>query len=113
MVQTKRNLFEEQAQELADIYKALSHPARVTIMQFLSAREECYSGDITEELPLGRTTINQHLAELKKVGLIKGTVEGKRVCYCIDMAVAEKYEELSKAFFQSISLSKEGKCCNS
>ncbi len=80
----KTDLFEKDLQELAQIYKALGHPARLQILKFLGSRDTCFSGDITEVIPLGRTTVNQHIAELKKAGLIKGTIQGTKTNYCLD-----------------------------
>ena len=64
--------------------KALSHPARVAILNLLLRRNTCYCGNIVEELPISQSTVSQHLRELKEAGLIKGTIEGASVCYCID-----------------------------
>ncbi len=64
--------------------KALAHPARIAIIQLLLKKQTCYCGDIVEELPLSQSTVSQHLKELKNAGLIKGTIEGVKTCYCID-----------------------------
>ena len=80
---TKVELFEKDLQKTAGIFKALGHPARLAILKYLSETKVCISGDISNELPLGRTTVNQHLKELKALGLIKGEVEGAKVHYCI------------------------------
>lgn len=69
---------------LARYAKALAHPARVAILNFLATKKACQCGDIVEELPLSQSTVSQHLKELKEAGLIKGEIEGSRVCYCID-----------------------------
>ncbi len=71
MVVSKTELFDQSLQEKANLFKALSHPARLQILQFLAKSKNCISGDISEELPLSRTTVNQHLTELKEAGLIK------------------------------------------
>ncbi|MDH5367412.1 MAG: metalloregulator ArsR/SmtB family transcription factor, partial [Cyclobacteriaceae bacterium] len=81
---TKSDKFTEQQNELAYLFKALGHPARIAIIQTLLKRQACVCGDIVEDLPLSQSTISQHLAELKKVGLIKGTITGPSVCYCIN-----------------------------
>ncbi len=69
---------------LAQLAKALGHPARVSIMRLLVAREGCIVGDIVDELPFAQSTVSQHLKQLKEVGLIRGDVHGPRVCYCVD-----------------------------
>lgn len=70
-------------EQLAQYAKALSHPARIAILQFLARRKECYFGNIEEELPIAKATVSQHLTALKAAGLIQGTIEGAKVKYCI------------------------------
>ncbi len=70
--------------KLAKYAKALAHPARISILQLLASKQTCVCGDIVDELPLSQSTVSQHLKELKESGLIKGTIEGTTVCYCID-----------------------------
>lgn len=84
MTYAKTSGFGTLEQELAEFAKVLSHPARVAILRLLAARKTCISGDISRELPLSRTTVSQHLQELKKLGVIKGEVDGLNVCYCLD-----------------------------
>lgn len=79
----KPELFDESLQKAAVYFKALSHPARLAIINYLIQTGTCITGDITEELPLSRTTVSQHLQELKDCNLIQGTVEGSKVNYCI------------------------------
>ena len=81
---TKSHEFGIKENTLAKYAKALAHPARVAILKILARRQACICGDIVEELPLSQSTISQHLKELKEAGLIKGEIEGARVCYCID-----------------------------
>ncbi len=71
-------------QELALLTKAVGHPARVAILRLLTHREACVCGDIVDELPLAQSTVSQHLKVLKEAGLIKGEIDGPRVCYCIE-----------------------------
>lgn len=71
-------------EQLAQFAKALGHPARIAILQFLSQRCECYFGHIEEELPIAKATVSQHLSALKEAGLIQGTIEGNKVRYCIN-----------------------------
>lgn len=81
---TKSELFTRDQNDLAAIAKALAHPARIAIIQHLLKVNACISGDIVEELPLAQATVSQHLKELKAVGLIKGTIEGVKINYCIN-----------------------------
>jgi len=81
---TKTEEFTKTQNDLAALAKALGHPARIAILQFLIKTKACMCGDIVEELPLSQSTVSQHLKELKKVGLIKGDIDGPSVCYCID-----------------------------
>ncbi|MCK9626575.1 MAG: metalloregulator ArsR/SmtB family transcription factor [Bacteroidales bacterium] len=92
MGQAKTNLFDEQLTVNAKLFKALAHPARLQILKFLANTKSCITGDISDELPLKRTTVNQHIKELKEVGLIQGHIEGVKTKYCLN---AEKVEELS------------------
>ena len=83
---TKTAVFTEQQNQIADYAKALAHPARVAILQFLVQRNACVCGDIVDELPLSQSTVSQHLKELKRIGVVQGVVEGPSVCYCIHPA---------------------------
>ncbi|HAI75729.1 MAG TPA: transcriptional regulator [Microscillaceae bacterium] len=82
----KVDRFDETQQQLALFAKSLSHPARIAIVQLLAAQKTCISGDIAAALPLSRATVSQHLQELKKVGLIKGEIDGQHVNYCLDVS---------------------------
>lgn len=81
---TKSYEFGVQENKLASYAKALGHPARIAILKYLIKKNSCVCGDIVEELPLSQSTVSQHLKELKEAGLIKGKIDGVRVCYCID-----------------------------
>lgn len=81
---TRTDLFTEGQNELADLAKVLGHPARIAILEHLLKTQTCINSDLVEEIGLAQATISQHLKELKTAGLIKGTVEGTRMCYCID-----------------------------
>jgi DNA-binding transcriptional ArsR family regulator len=84
---------------LADIAKALSHPARIRILKILTEMNVCMCGDIVEQLPLAQATVSQHLKELKRVGLIQGVIEGPKVCYCVNNKTLQKAKkELDKLF---------------
>jgi ArsR family transcriptional regulator, arsenate/arsenite/antimonite-responsive transcriptional repressor len=90
MPTAKVELFEQDLQATAILFKALGHPARLAILNFLAATNSCYTGDISQEIPLGRSTVNQHLDELKKAGLIQGHISGIKTNYCINSAVMLK-----------------------
>ena len=84
MTYAKSQVFNQDLQEVASIAKAVSHPARWAILLYLAQEKRCISGDISKELPLSRSTVSQHLQELKESGLIQGEVEGKNVSYCLN-----------------------------
>lgn len=90
---TKTEGFKKTTTIMADRLKALGHPARLAIIEFLAESPSCICGDIVNELPLAQPTISRHLSELKKVGLIKGTIEGKNICYCIDEVIWQEVKE--------------------
>lgn len=81
---TKSLEFTVKDNRLAKYAKALAHPARIAILQLLAKKQTCICGDIVDEIPLSQSTVSQHLKELKEAGLIKGDIEGAKVCYCID-----------------------------
>jgi DNA-binding transcriptional ArsR family regulator len=87
---------------VATYAKALAHPARVAILRLLAKRQACMCGDIVEELPLSQSTVSQHLKELKLAGLIKGEIEGPRVCYCIDEAEWNLAQNTLANLFQTL-----------
>lgn len=82
------------ADRLAAIAKALGHPARVRILRLLLERASCYCGEIVDELPLAQATVSQHLKVLKDAGLIRGTIDGPRVCYCVDREQLASLQQL-------------------
>jgi ArsR family transcriptional regulator len=99
MAYSNHTIFEEQAVRIAAIAKALSHPARVQILAILAEEKTCICGDIVGKLPLSQSTVSQHLSELKSAGLIKGTIDGPKVCYCLDSAgIAEVQFVLGELF---------------
>lgn len=102
---TKTEKFSTKQNKLASLSKALGHPARIAILEYLlSKRESCICGDIVDELPLSQSTVSQHLKELKGAGLIKGKIEGPSVCYCIDAEVWESAKRDLADFFTSIKI---------
>lgn len=84
MTKAKTELFDQKLRESARIFKALSHPARLAILGYLADTRSCITGDISDYIPLGRTTVNQHLKELKEAGLIQGHIQGVKTNYCLD-----------------------------
>lgn len=106
----KLNLFNDQQQELANLAKALSHPARIAILQYLASCKTCISGDISDHLPLSRTTVSQHLKELKDIGLIKGEVEGLKIRYCLDKLAIKSLGITFNTFFEAIQPQNK-ECC--
>ena len=97
---TKTQGFTKTQLETASLAKALGHPARIAILQFLAQRNACVCGDIVDELPLSQSTVSQHLKELKNLGLIKGEIEGPSVCYCIHQTNWDKAKKLMNTFFE-------------
>ena len=105
---TKTEHFSDQQNQIATIAKALGHPARIAIIEYLMKVNECICGDIVNELPLAQPTVSQHLKELKNAGIIKGNIEGKSICYCID----EKTIVILNAYFSKmIQTVTKAKCC--
>ena len=92
---TKSDIFSEEQNKLASFFKVLGHPARVAILQHIINQKSCICNDLVEELGLAQATISQHLKELKNIGIIKGSIEGKSVCYCID---EEKWKQINQVF---------------
>lgn len=99
MTYAKTAAFTEEQQQLARVAKALAHPARVAIIQFLASKQTCISGDIAAELPLSRTTVSQHLQELKALDLIRGEIDGLTVCYCLNTELLKQVHQHFTAFF--------------
>jgi ArsR family transcriptional regulator, arsenate/arsenite/antimonite-responsive transcriptional repressor len=106
---TKTEIFTEAQNELALIAKVLGHPARIAILQHLLKVNSCICGNLVEEIGLAQPTISQHLKELKTVGLIKGSIEGTSVCYCIDGARWNQIQQLLEELFKSYKA--PASCC--
>ena len=107
---TKTALFSSEQNDIATLLKALAHPARIAIMEYLIKVDTCICGDIVNELPLAQPTISQHLKELKNADLIKGNVEGTSICYCVNKETMQKVQN----YFSSISFqleTKNNQCC--
>ncbi|WP_136466874.1 ArsR/SmtB family transcription factor [Flagellimonas onchidii] len=104
---TKTHMFTERQNDLAQVAKVLAHPARIAILEYISKQEGCICNDLVDEIGLAQPTISQHLNEIKKIGLLKGTFEGKNLCYCIN---EERWQELQQSFqmfFSNINFN----CC--
>lgn len=107
MSNTETNLNQEQ---IARFAKAMGHPNRIAILQFLAKQSNCYFGQIHEELPIAKATVSQHLKELKEAGLIQGEVETPKVKYCINRENWQLAQNLFKDFFKQLADKKES-CC--
>ena len=106
----KTELFDESLQQAAMYFKALSHPARLAIINYLIETGTCITGDITEELPLSRTTVGQHLHELKACNLVQGTVDGVKVNYCINALGLEEIIQVLRNMATQLEKSKSCNC---
>jgi ArsR family transcriptional regulator, arsenate/arsenite/antimonite-responsive transcriptional repressor len=84
MAVSKKTEFTQEDIWLADVAKALSHPARIRILKILNNMSSCMVGNIVDQLPLAQATVSQHLKELKRVGLINGEIDGPKTCYCVN-----------------------------
>jgi len=106
---SKTDFFTDNQNQIASIAKALGHPARIAIIEYLLTVNECICGDIVNELPLAQPTISQHLKELKNAGLIKGNIEGNAICYCID----DKTFDILSGYFSKIitTVKDKNQCC--
>lgn len=100
MGRSKTEFFGSRQKKLADLAKALAHPARIAILEVLAEQRACVCGAIVDELPLSQATVSQHLAELRRVGLIRGEIEGPSICYCIDQAAWDEARTLLKDFLK-------------
>jgi ArsR family transcriptional regulator, arsenate/arsenite/antimonite-responsive transcriptional repressor len=110
MVKAKSELFEIEIQRFAELFKALSHPARIAILKYLAETKTCITGDISVELPLSRSTVNQHLSELKKAGLIQGHIEGNNTKYCLDTEAIKKMREDLNSLFDQVERNENQNC---
>jgi DNA-binding transcriptional ArsR family regulator len=106
----KKEAFGKKEQELAEFAKAMSHPARIAILKVLAQRNECICGELVDMLPLAQSTVSQHLKELKNAGLINGTIDGPRSCYCINWKAFEKFSNDIGSLFLNLKAKNE-KCC--
>ena len=106
---TKTEIFSEKQNKLAQMMKALAHPARIAIIQHLVKSQACICGELVEVLGLAQATISQHLKELRNVGLIQGRIEGTSVCYCIDPKGWKQFKSAFETFF--VAYTSSDRCC--
>lgn len=104
---TKSQMFSDHQNDLAQFFKILGHPARVAILQYISKQNACICNDLVEEIGLAQATISQHLKELKSIGLLNGKVEGKSMCYCINVARWTALQAQLNTFFNTT----KSNCC--
>jgi DNA-binding transcriptional ArsR family regulator len=98
----KSEKFDESLQELARFAKVISHPARLSILEYLAVTKSCISGDISDYLPLSRTTVSQHLKELRDIGLIHGEIDGLKINYCLCSEELKRFLEIFENFFETV-----------
>ena len=98
---TKTQIFNERQNELAQFFKILGHPARIAILEYISKQDACICNDLVEEIGLAQATISQHLKELKSIGLLTGEIEGKSMCYCINIERWNALQESLNLFFNT------------
>lgn len=111
MAQNKKEEFKKDELDLADFAKAIGHPARIAILKALAERETCICGEIVELMPLAQSTVSQHLKELIKADLIKGTIDGKKSCYCINWKTFDKFSHSFIKIFTQIKNKQHPTCC--
>lgn len=109
MAYPRSEAFVERQIDLAEAARALGHPGRLSILEVLARRNTCNCGDLVDELPLAQATVSQHLKVLKRAGLITGTIEGPRTCYCIDWDTVLRVGEAFNGWFSEIGEAAE--CC--
>jgi DNA-binding transcriptional ArsR family regulator len=106
---TKTEEFTAKQNKIAKYAKALGHPARIAILELVIKKRSCICGSIVEELPLSQSTVSQHLKELKEAGILKGSTDGVKVCYCIDEKEWETAKNFLGTFFSNYE--NKNKCC--
>lgn len=107
----KKEAFTQRDQDLAAVAKALAHPARISILKLLAQRNECICGELVDVLPLSQSTVSQHLKELKSAGLISGSIDGPRSCYCINWKAFDKFMGEFSFLFNKLKVQNEKACC--
>ncbi|HQU55785.1 MAG: metalloregulator ArsR/SmtB family transcription factor [Chitinophagaceae bacterium] len=108
----KKEIFSQKEQNLAQFAKAISHPARIVILKVLAKQKECICGDIVEQLPLAQSTVSQHISELLSAGIINGTIDGPRSCYCINWKTIQKFSNEFGFLLNKLKATHEKTCCS-
>jgi len=104
---TKLDIYNKNTTDIATIAKVFAHPARVAILQYISTQESCICNDVVDEIGLAQPTISQHLKVINEAGLLKGTFEGKSLCYCLNVKRFKEFQDLLNAFFNTTQFN----CC--
>lgn len=104
---TKLDIHSDAQIAISEIAKVLAHPARVAILDYISKNQQCICDDISSEIGLAQATISQHLQVIRKAGLLKGTFEGKRYCYCLNTERFLEFQQLMNHYFDRTS----ARCC--
>lgn len=99
----KAERFDDSLQELARLSKVISHPARLAILEYLAKTRTCISGDVSDFIPLSRTTVSQHLRELREAKLIKGEIDGLKINYCLNSKGIKRFNKMYKNFFSMLN----------
>jgi len=113
-ISSAHDRFSREEQSMAELCKALAHPARIAILRILAERKTCVCGDLVTELPLAQSTVSQHLLELKKAGWIRGEVSGLYSCYCLEPKTVHLWKEIFQEFSESLVRScseNDSSCC--
>lgn len=110
MAAAKTNLFNKELKKKSDLFRVLGHPARLQILLHLAQTKQCLCGDISGIFPLSRTTLNQHMKELKEAGLVEGQKRGLKTVYCLNKSKIRELEIILKAFSEEISIPQDF-CC--
>ena len=106
---TKTEHFTQEQNDIAILLKALAHPARIAIIEYLLSVDSCICNDIVDEIKLAQPTVSQHLKELKNAGIIQGEIDGKSICYCINPESFKKMEHFIDQIFHKIN--RQNNCC--
>ncbi|WP_345190430.1 metalloregulator ArsR/SmtB family transcription factor [Algibacter agarivorans] len=104
---SKLNIYSESINKMAIIAKVFAHPARISILQFISKQKSCICNDIVDEIGLSQPTISQHLKVINDAGLLKGNFEGKSICYCLNLERFQEFQSLFNSFFNKTT----SNCC--
>jgi ArsR family transcriptional regulator len=102
MIMNKAENFDQSLQDLARYAKIISHPARLAILRYLAETKTCISGDISDFIPLSRTTVSQHLKELSSAGFIQGEIDGLKINYCLNLTTIQKFYEMFEQFINPV-----------